>query len=231
VSIGYTKSLTIDALSGIIAYENRYSHECLEQVFVYERESFHRQSTDKEAGMSRGLGKTQRAILAELKQGPARTDEIAKSVYRTSHPTRAQIVTVRRAIRTLEQSHLVECGEYYSDTGKLDQFGRHIHNLYLFAWLPENRPEKEPVQRFDTTQVESLILEYLARHGATRRYDLSRITRRQLQEQYGRHLYTYESRYRRALQRLVAQGAVRLYTDKWWTEVVEMTRHLISVTM
>lgn len=179
--------------------------------------------------MSRGLGAVQRAILEYLAQGVKRADVIAETVYQTDEPTNAQIVAVRRAIRTLEKKQLLECGEFSSATDKNDQSGDPVMGLHLYAWLPGNQPDIEPEVRFDSSVIQTLIIEFLARYGACRAHDLGRRTRRQLREAYGFDFYNYVPQYNRALHQLEKQERIRRFTNGYGEQMIESTTNLLSV--
>jgi hypothetical protein len=60
--------------------------------------------------MSRGHGKVQRAVLAELGYRPDHAYGLARAVFNvpsTDQPSRAQVESVRRAIRTLRRQGLI----------------------------------------------------------------------------------------------------------------------------
>jgi hypothetical protein len=190
--------------------------------------------------VSRGLGKLQRSILSALAGDSKvkRADVIAGEIYQTENPTIAQVVATRRAINSLAKSGTVECGEFNSYTGKDDQFDHPIYGLYLFAWLPGNQSDVKPRTRFDSSVVEQLILETLARQeqdqfggrqGVMGRYDLSRYVRSQLKESYGFDPYLYAPQYNRAFHRLEQQGAIVRFRDEIWGSMIALGRNKLSV--
>jgi hypothetical protein len=81
--------------------------------------------------MSKGIGPTQRAILAELEHAgrPCSAVELAATMTGTPDPSPAAIVSVRRAINALAGRRLLECGDLRSNL-------YHGQRIGLYAWLP-----------------------------------------------------------------------------------------------
>lgn len=77
--------------------------------------------------MSRGLGKTQRAILDCLKQSdePLSAKAIIKNICDNPPPTRSFAVSTNRALKTLEAKRLIRSAHSYGG---------------FMYWLPNQRP-------------------------------------------------------------------------------------------
>jgi hypothetical protein len=162
--------------------------------------------------MSKGMGTTQRAILAELEHAgrPCSAVELAAAMAETADPAPSVVVSVQRAIKTLAAKGLIETGRV-----TMNSTGRYRYRAAMVCWLPDSSAPKYLSTPVPGYLVEELIRDYVRRQSpgeAILIRDLQRGVRRQIQTELAHHYMIEErghSAVRRALARLIETGEVR----------------------
>lgn len=167
--------------------------------------------------MSRGLGKIQRGILDYLKNSGqhATVQELAEHL--SDAPTRALRVSITRAIHSLEEKGLLQCGRAQMFSHKSDTWPD-ASKTCLACWLPGQEAAWTP-HRVDARMVERLLIEALSKEPLTSwtaGFHMSYYVSRSVYHGLARALNTNVNWARyigskpvsRAIQRLEAQGIV-----------------------
>ena len=115
--------------------------------------------------MSKGIGKAQQTVLDELNRcnralsvlDIAGADEYGDWIT----PSNSKVVSLRRAVRSLEKRGLVKAG-----LARIVDFGR-IESIELFCWLPDHTAPREVCKpKVSSAIVEAAVIKALERNQA-----------------------------------------------------------------
>jgi len=112
--------------------------------------------------VSRGLGKMQRDILAELNRAGAGlwVYGLACRLHQSDEPSRAFVESVRRGVRTLVDRGLLHCEQMYGEYGDDSSWCGIRSETGPVCWLPEHAAPRTQ-KRIRGADVEQAIVELL----------------------------------------------------------------------